>query len=135
MQFRFPKKVVVAVLGGVSIAGVAGASAASLGGLTAGSIGSDDSIVAACDTDGITITYTNSYNATAQQYQVSAVNFSGVNAACNGKAASVSLRNGTTLLTTQASAAITVATSAFSITLATPVAASSVSGVSLVISG
>jgi hypothetical protein len=135
MRLRLPKKVIIAVLGGVSIAGLAGASAASLGGLTASSIGSDDSVVAACDSDGITIAYTTSYSATAQQYQVSAVNFTNVNAACTGKAASVSLRNGATLLTTQAASPITVATGAFSITLTTPVAATSVTGVSRVISG
>ena len=132
---RFPKKVIVALLAGVSIAGIAGASAASLGGLTAGSLGSDDSVVAACDTDGISIAYTNSYNATSQQYQVTAVNFSGVNAACTAKAASVTVRNGTTALGSGTSASITVAANAFSLTLSAPVAANLVNGVSLIISG
>jgi len=132
---HIPKKVVIALLGGVSIAGVAGASAATLGGLTGGSLGSDDTVVAACDTDGIAIAYTTTYSATAQKYQVTTVNFSGVNAACSGKAASVSLRNGTTALTTQNAASITVAANAFSVTLGTPVDAGSVNGVSLVISG
>ncbi len=132
---RLSTKPLVAILGGVLIAGIAGASAASLGGVTAGSLGSDDSVVAACDTDGIAIAYTSAYNAAAQQYQVTAVNFSGVNAACTAKAASVTLRNGTTALATVNAASITVAANAFSMTLGTPVAANSVNGVSLVISG
>ena len=128
-------KIVSALVGSALVAGVVGASAASLGGLTSGGVGADDQIVAACDTDGITVAYTNTYSATAQTYQVTAVNFSAVNAACNGKAASVSLRNGTTNLGTTNAASITVATGAFSITLGTPVSAGSVNGVSLVISG
>lgn len=132
---HIPRKAAIALLAGATIAGVATASASSLGGLTAGSLGSDSSVVAACDTDGIAISYTTGYNATTQKYEVSAVNFSGVNAACTGKAASVSLRNGTTLLGTQSSGAITVTTNAFSLTLTTAVDANLVNGVSLVISG
>lgn len=129
------KRIIIAVLAGVLGMGVVGASAATLGGLTSGGLGAEDQVVAACDTDGISATYTTSYSATAQTYQVTAVNFSGVNAACNGKAASVSLRNGATNLGTTNAASITVATSAFSITLGTPVTASSVTGLSLVITG
>ncbi len=128
-------KIVVAVLAGVLSAGLVGASAATLGGLTGAGLGSDDQIVAACDTDGITVAYVTAYSAVAQTYQVTGVNFTLVNAACNGKAASVSLRNGTTNLGTTNVASITVTTSAFSVTLASPVSASSVNGLSLVISG
>ena len=132
---KIPKKAAIAVFAGVSIAGIAGASAATLGGLTAGSLGADDSIVAACDTDGITVGYTTAYSAVGQKYQVTAVNFTAVNAACNAKAASLSLRQGATLLTTQAVPSIVVATNAFSVTLTTPVDAKLVDGLSLVISG
>lgn len=132
---RLPKTPLVAALVGVAVAGIVGASAATLGGLSSTGLGSDNSVVAACDTDGISIAYTTAYNATAQEYQVSAVNFTGVNAACNAKAASVSVRNGTTNLGTTNAASITVTASAFSITLASPVAAASVNGVSLIISG
>ncbi len=132
---RFARTPLIAMLVGVSVVGVVGAFAATLGGVSSDSLGADSSVVAACDTDGITIAYTTAYSATAQEYQVSAVNFTGVNAACNTKAASVSLRNGTTALSTTNSASITVTAGAFSITLGSPVAANSVTGVSLVISG
>jgi hypothetical protein len=128
-------RVATAALVGLLGAGLFGASAATLGGLTGGGLGADDRVVAGCDTDGITSGYTTAYNATAQTYQVTAVNFTLVNAACTGKAASVSLRNSTTNLGTTNVASITVTTNAFSITLAAPVTASSVNGMSLVISG
>ena len=129
------KKVFVAVMGGVLSMGLVGASAATLGTLSGAGLGADDQVVAACDTDGITVGYTTAYSAVAQTYQVTAVNFTGVNAACNAKAASVSLRNGATNLGTTNVASITVAANAFSVTLGAAVTASSVNGLSLVISG
>lgn len=132
---RLPKTPLIAALIGLSVAGIVGASAATLGTLTSTGLGSANSVVAACDGNGIAIAYTTGYNATAQEYQVSAVNFTGVDASCTLKAASVSLRNGTTNLGTTNVASITVTGFAFSITLASPVAAASVDGVSLVISG
>lgn len=132
---RLPKTPLIAVLAGVSIAGIVGASAASLGGLSSTGLGADNSVVAACDTDGISIAYTTSYNAAASEYQVTSVNFTNVDAACTLKAASVSVRQGTTNLNTTNVGSITVATSAFSITLSSPVPAKSVDGVSLLISG
>src|SRR4051794_11155144 len=135
MRLFTSRKLMIAVLGGVLTAGLVGASAATLGGLTSGGLGADDQVVAACDTDGITVGYTKTHSAAAQTYQVTAVNFTGVIAACNGKAASVSLRNTTTNLGTTNVASITVATGAFSVTLGAPVLASSVNGISLVISG
>lgn len=133
---HIPRKVAVALLAGVSVAGMAGASAASLGGLAAGQIGSEDAAVGTCDTTGISSAFTTSYVAASQKYQVSAVNFTNVDTNCNGKAASVSLRNAAGgLLTTQNAAAITVTGGAFSIPLATAVDASAVAGISVVISG
>ncbi len=132
---QFSKRTAIALLGGVSIAGIAGASAATLGTLTSTSLGSGDSVVAACDTDGMGITYSTAYSASAQKYQVTAVNFTGVNPACNAKVASVTLRNGTTELQTTSVPSITVASTSFSITLGTAVEASLVNGTSLIISG
>lgn len=123
------------LLGALLAMGLSGAAAASLGGLSGGSLGADDQIVASCDTDGISSSYTTAYNATSQDYRVTGVNFTGVNAACNAKAASVTLRNGTTNLGTTNASSITVASGAFSVALGTPVSASAVNGLSVVISG
>lgn len=129
------RSVLTAAVAGVAVTGIVGAAAATLGGLTGGTLGADDAIVAACDTDGIVVGYTTAYSAAGQTYQVTAVNFTTVNPACNAKAASVTLRNGATALGTTDVASITVATNAFSIPLTAPVNASLVTGISLVISG
>ena len=90
---RIPRKAAVALLAGVCIAGVAGASAAGLGGATSGSLGAENAVVAGCDPNGVTISYNTAYNATTQKYEVSGVNVGGVDPACAGKAAAVTLRN------------------------------------------
>ncbi len=122
-------------LGALLAMGISGAAAASLGGLSGGSLGADDQVVASCDIDGISRSYTTAYDSAAQEYRVTGVNFTGVNPACNAKAASVSLRNGTTNLGTTTASSITVSGNAFAMTLAAPVTAESVNGLSLVISG
>jgi hypothetical protein len=122
-----------AVLGALIAAGLVSASAATLGGLNSDTLGANDDVVASCDTDGIGMSYQYAYNAASQYYEVTAVDFSGVNAACDTLDASVSLANGTTLLTTEASAGITVTSNAFTITLTTPVQAELVTSASLII--
>jgi hypothetical protein len=137
ITMHIPRKIAVAVLAGVSVAGMAGASAASLGGLTAGQIGSEDKAVTSCDSTGIASAFTSSYNVTAQKYQVSAVNFTNVDPACNAKAASVTLRNTAgAVLTTQNVAAIAVAAAGtFSVPINPAVDASAIVAISVIISG
>ena len=127
------RAITVALAAGVLVAGVVGASAAGLGGLSSARLGMDDQTVASCDSDGISLGYTTSFDAVDQRYEVTAANFTGVNAACDGQNASITLRNGATVLNTTTASAITVAGSAFSITLSTPVAAESVTSASVLI--
>ncbi len=129
------KRKLLAVLAGIAAAGTVGASAATLGGLSGATLGAEDQVVAGCDTDGITVGYTTGYVAANQRYEVSALNFTDVASACDGKAASVTLRQGTTELATAAVPSITVTGDAFSITLSANVPAASVTGLSLIISG
>lgn len=136
---RIPRKSALVVLASISIAGLAGASAAGFGGFTGGKIGSGDSAVAACDTNGVDVSYVSSYNATAQKYVVSGVKVSNVNAACQGKDASVTVRNtaGTISETAGTTVALTAldGTGSFTINLAGTTGAVDVEGVSLVIVG
>ncbi len=135
-MLSLPSKKLSGVLLAAAVgAGLAGASAATLGGITSQGLGADDQVVSTCDSDGMTSAYTTAYSATAQTYQVTVVTFSGVNAACNGKSVSLTLRNGTTSLGTTTAASITVAASSFSITLSSPIAATSINGLSLLITG
>ncbi len=117
----------------VGIAAFGAASAASLGGLTSTSVGSNDTVVAACDTDGVSIAYTTSYSATASQYQVTAVTLSGIAATCANQTAAVTVKGagGTAL----ASGSLTVTGTSAAITLSAPVSAQSLVGASVIISG
>ena len=54
----------------VAVAAFGAASAASLGGLSSAEVGANDTVVASCDTDGVSMTYTTAYDATASKYQV-----------------------------------------------------------------
>lgn len=87
---RRMRRVALGMLG-VGGFGIAAASAASLGGLTADGVGAENGAVAACDTDGVTISYTTAYDATAGLYKVSAVSVAGIAVGCNGKTLSVTL--------------------------------------------
>src|SRR5665647_2628899 len=75
----------------VGVAGLSLASAAQLD-VTSGQLGAGTSVVASCDTTGITVGYTNAYAATG--YQTTGLNLSQVNAACNSLKYSVQLTTG-----------------------------------------
>jgi hypothetical protein len=94
------KRHLLALVAGVAVSGATLASAATLGGISAHSLGASNSVVAACDTNGIGVAYTNAYNAAAQHFEVTGVNLSGIDAACNGKTMTVTLASGTTELHT-----------------------------------
>src|SRR5436190_857538 len=68
-----------------------GASAATLGGVTSGTIGANTVAVTACDTDGVTTSYTTAYDATLAAYEVTSVTVSGINVACDGGTVFVTL--------------------------------------------
>jgi hypothetical protein len=109
------------------------ASAASLGGLSSTDIGSSDTVVASCDSDGVSVKYITSYSAATSQYEVTTVKLSGIDAACANQVASVTVKDagGNAL----ASGSATVASTSESIPLSAPVSAESVVGASVVISG
>lgn len=92
-KFRF----LVGIVALLAFTGVAYAAAASLGGITTPTVGSSDAVVASCDTDGVTVAYETAYDSslgTNGAYYVTAVDLSGVNAACNGLTADVTLSDG-----------------------------------------
>lgn len=86
------KRVVFASLFGLTLFGTAMGSAASLGGITAQGLGADDTIIASCDTDGVTTSYATAYNTTGTAgYKVATVTVGGLNNACDGQAIEVRL--------------------------------------------
>lgn len=87
------KKLTAIVLAVLAFSMVA-ASAASLGGINSADLGADTALIATCDGDGITAEFTVAYNATAGEYETSAVDISGIAAGCAGKDISVTLLDG-----------------------------------------
>jgi hypothetical protein len=86
------KRTLLAVLGGIVAFAIVVASAASLGGLTSDNLGADDSLVASCDTNGVTSSYTTVYNATGTGgFKVDDVTIDGINDACDGQEMTITL--------------------------------------------
>lgn len=132
------KKLVFASLFGLTLFGTAMGSAASLGGISADGLGADDTIVASCDTDGVTTSYTTSYSAAATAgYKVATVTVAGLNNACDGDAIEVRLTGAgnasleTVSKTIETDAGVTSTT----LTFGTSTLAESVTGVHVVVSG
>jgi hypothetical protein len=120
----------------LAVVGVAGLSLASAAQLTvnSASLGAGTSVVASCDTDGIAVTYTNVYSAASGVYNTSAVQLTGVAAACNGLTYRVQLQ-GTGGAALGAEVTGTVAGTTVTATLAVAQPAASILGISVVIYG
>ena len=82
------------ILIGLGAFGLVGASAASLGGLAPASLGADRAVVASCDTNGVTLRYTNAYTVATGAYRTSVVQVRGINAACRFKRLNLTLGSG-----------------------------------------
>ncbi len=119
------RRMVAALLAGFTVFGAVFASAASLGGITSGNVGADNATVASCDTDGVTTSYTTSWDSADARYEVTSVTVANINDACDGKTLSVSLLDAasaqigtgsvtipTDALATQASVSLSTAASA-----------------------
>ncbi len=85
----------VALLAALLVFGGVLAMAASLGGITSSRVGADNATVAACDTDGVTTSYSTAWDPTDERYEISSVTVSGVANACDGQTLSVSLTDST----------------------------------------
>lgn len=134
---RTTRKSVAIALGIVSIAGLSMASAAQLT-ITSAEVSAGTQVVASCDTDGVSVAYTTSFNSTAGQYVVTGVSVSSIDTACNGKTLSATLLNGTGTValfdgsdTVLGSGSATVTTGAASITGLTGVLARNVEGIAI----
>jgi len=126
---------VAAVIAGVAAFGLASAAAATLGGITSPTLGADVGVIASCDTDGVTLAYTNTYDATLGRYQTTVVTVSGIAVPCAGKALSVTLKDAAGASLGTGTVASIVGASA-AVTLTAPGAnANAVTGAAVVISG
>jgi len=69
------------------------ASAASLGAISSADVGSSDTIVAGCDVDGISTTYSSSYNDSTSTYLVTTATISGIAAPCIGQTMHLTIKD------------------------------------------
>ncbi len=124
------RRKLTAVILAVLVFSLIAASAASLGGISTDNLGAETDVVASCDSDGITVGFTTTFN--GGEFEVQTVDITGIAPACVGQDISVELFDAsdvslgsdgpTTLAATSYSAAISAS-------------AEAVVGVAVVISG
>jgi hypothetical protein len=85
------KRLLLALLFGTFAYAMAFASAATIGTVTDAGVGAGNTVVASCDTDGVNTAYGSAYSAATPGYNVTTVSVTAINAACNGKAISVTV--------------------------------------------
>ena len=130
------KNKTLAIVAAVAAFAAVSASAATLGGLNGASLGADTTVVASCDTvGGVTVGYTNAYNAAAKTYNVSNVVLTLLDAACTGKTVNLTLGDAAGASIATGTLAAILAGGTATVPLAAPVAASAVLNVAVVISG
>jgi hypothetical protein len=140
MSVKLRKNTRRAILASVLGLGAAGgilASAASLG-VTANTLGAGTSVIASCDTDGVTVAYTNVYNATAGAYRTTTATVSGIAAACNGLPLDITLSGAAGAVIGSGSATIAGTSQAVTLTAvlpATTVDPALITGAAVVITG
>jgi hypothetical protein len=127
------KRLTIALVGATALGAVV-ASAASLGGLTSSSLGANDTIVASCDTDGMTIGYTNAYDSSTGKYRTSAATITGIAPACVGQSLSIVLRDAGGLSIGAGGGAV-VAGPSQTFAMSPSAAAEAVTGAAVVITG
>ena len=130
---RSKATVLAAGLGVLAFGGVI-ASAATLGTISNASLGSGVQTVASCDTDGVTVAYTNTFDSTSGRYRVGSVTISGINVAvggCVGKTLSITLKDSTQAAQGSGTGAVATASQVFTITVNTDAAV--VTGAAVVI--
>jgi hypothetical protein len=111
------KRIAIPVAAGLAVSTATFAFAAGFGGLTAGAVGAADVTVAACDSDGIVVTYpAATWDATDRRLEFPTVTITGVSDSCDGRVlkvtptdgAGTSLSEGTLTIPTSAATSHTV---------------------------
>lgn len=129
------RRTLLAILGGIAAFAIVIGSAATLGGLGSDDLGSDDSVVASCDTTGgVTTAYTNVYNTTTTPtYKVDKVTVSALDAACLGQSMTITLSGASDASLEQVTKTVTGASDV--VEFANTTASEDVTGLHIVITG
>jgi hypothetical protein len=135
------KMKVLAVVAGVAVFAGVSASAATLGGLKTDDVGANSNVVAPHLTGGVSVSFTTVYSTTLGYYTVTAASLQALTAGDTiaiGAKVQVTFKGGLTSLgevTINSTAAAMTNSVPLTITLATPIAAADLTGVSLVVNG
>lgn len=129
------KRTLVALIAGLAVFATTFAFAATLGGLTSGDVGANNTVVAACDTDGVSTSYSAaSWDATDERYEVASVSVDGVSDSCDGDTLKVTLTDSGGAQLSEGTLAIpTSAATSHTVNLSAAVSAEQVLGVHVVI--
>ena len=128
----FRRKPAALALGVLGIAGLSLASAAQLG-VSSQSLGAGTTVVASCDSDGITAAFTSTYDPTTKRYNATGITLSGVAAACNGLAVRVTVAD--TAGVSLGEATGTAASTTTNLTFGTAVNSNLATNIAVVIAG
>lgn len=128
------KRVLLAIVAGILTFSAVVGLAASLN-LTTDSLGAGTTTVAACQAATLNATYTTAYSATAPGYTVGTVTVTGLAATCWSKPYRLTLSGAGNASLGEMTGTTPASGTSFSATFAPPVNATSVTGISLVISG
>jgi hypothetical protein len=128
------KRVVIAILAGLVVFAGVFAMAASLGGITSTRVGADNTVVASCDTDGVSTSYATSWDATDKRYEITSVTVSGVSDTCDGLTLGVTLTDASGAQIGTGSFSIpTSAATAFTVSMTTAPSAKLTEGIHVLI--
>lgn len=134
---RTSQRALIALTLSVGAAGAALSSASSLT-LSGNRLGAGTTVIASCDTDGVTVSYTNAFDVPTGRYRTSAATVKGINSACNAKRLQITVKQTTgaslgaqTIATLALSGATTQATVNFTPTIDSAL----ISGAAIVIAG
>jgi hypothetical protein len=129
------KRVTIALLAGLLVFAAVFAMAATLGGITTSAVGADDAVVAACDANGVAVSYATGWDTGDNRYEVTSVTVAGVADGCDGQTLSVSLTNSSGVQIGSGSTSIpTSAATSHTVSMSTAPSAELVSGVHVLIS-
>jgi uncharacterized membrane-anchored protein len=128
------KRTILALLVSLAVFGSLYVMAATLGGITSSKVGADNTVVASCDTDGVTTSYATSWDATDKRYEITSVTVAGVADTCDGETLSVSLTDSTGAQIGTGSVAIpSSAATSFAVSMSTAASAKLTEGVNVLI--
>jgi hypothetical protein len=139
LEAMLRKRVVLALVAGGMVFAAVFAFAAALN-ITAGNLQAGNQTVGSCDADGISTTYSTTYDSSIPGYKFNGVTVSGIAAGCDGKTVSVTLTGSSNSSLASGSKSFSSAGSNTqvvfaSVDLSAQPSAASVTGISAVISG